>query len=917
MRTIDLNGAWKVEYDTQIQEVQIPCAVETIMENRDFYGPFLFRKSFLLEKINLENRYRLVFEGVSYYCEVFLNKQKIGEHEGIWDSFVIEAGQAVQIGENVLEVRVMKPDFDKNSPYFFRSVLFGFIPDIMLPFGGIWKGVSLEIREYGAFDRLVPVFSMENRAIELEAAFSMENDTIVQEAVFSREICGKEDGAIPLMKDDDTKQEYAEWSVEAVVENPDHSKSVVRMPCRNKMSVPVTDVKPWSPDQPNVYRCTVTLYYNDTACDTRVFTGGFRNIRIEDGEILLNGNPFYMRGALHWGCYTDRMLPAPTYDEVKEELLSLKELGFNTVKHCLYFPPAYYYELCDELGIVTWQELPLWLPFENEFLISRIYHQYPRMLDYFMRYPTVSIVSLGCELDATVPETALNDLYRMVKVREAQMILCDNSGSGECFDGVCGAKSDIYDYHFYSELPRFDALLHEFTAGYRKKKPWLFGEYNDADTFRPVTGTKYEDVWWTNPNEHKNLLRKVHKGFGSDQPVYRQKEILESYGVLGEIGGLEELSRRQMMDTRKYLLEMTRSFPEIKGYNITTIRDVPLTTSGIFDDEGNSKCEAGLMKRINGDVVIALQKDLGRIWKNGGDRFRDTDPFNYYAGSSVKGRLVVSNRSRRELEGFVRVRLENGDDLIWEQEESCRIERDKTAQLSQISIRLPDLKCPMRYTLEAEVSGEGFCYSNSWEVWSYPRVQNNHTVYLLDDSGSFSGIEYFFTVERIKDLRSLSKLSAGDILLTTRQDEELADRLPDGVHRIICVKGDGSIPVQNVPFYREGVKRIFPHPVTDRLKHKGYAALQFFGISTDRAFNKKEMENYAGSYKSLIRRYDARTYAVHDYLVEFQKDNRRILATTLQLDGGQGSQPADFASNPLAVWLLHCMLEYLRERVSK
>lgn len=914
MQTIDLNGAWSVEYDNRIQEIQIPCAVETIMENRDFYGPFLFRKCFLLGEISPVNTYRLVFEGVSYSCEVTLNGRKIGEHEGIWDSFAIEAAQAVQTGENVLEVRVMKPDFDKNSPYFFRSVLFGFIPDIMLPFGGIWKGVSLEVREYGAFDRLVPVFSMENRAIELEAAFSMENRGIEPEAAFDMENCAM---AKPCGMDaDDRRRESSDWSVETVVENPDRSKSVVRMPCRNKMRVPVTDVRPWSPDQPNVYRCTVTLYYKTVACDTRVFTGGFRDIRIEDGEILLNGNPFYMRGALHWGCYPDRMLPAPTYDEVKEELLSLKELGFNTVKHCLYFPPACYYELCDELGIVTWQELPLWLPFANECLISRIYRQYPKMLDDFMRYPTVCVVSLGCELDATVPETVLNDLYRLVKEREPQMILCDNSGSGECFDGVCGADSDIYDYHFYPELPRFDALLHEFTAGYRKKKPWLFGEYNDADTFRPVAGTKYEAVWWTNPSERKNLLRKVHKGFGSDQPVYRQREILESYGVSDEIGGLEELSRRQMMDTRKYLLEMTRSFPEIKGYNITTIRDVPLTTSGIFDGEGNSKCDARIMKRINGDVVIALQKDLGRIWEHGGDRFRNADPFNYYAGSSIKGRLVISNRSNRELEGFVRLRLRSGDRLILEQAESCRIRRNETAQLLQLAVRLPELVCPMLYTLEAEVSGDDFSYSNSWEVWSYPRVQNNQPLYLLDDSGSFSGIENFFTVERIKDMRDIRKLRAGDILLTTRQDEEVSDCLPKGVPMIVCVKGDGGIPVRYVPFYREGVKRIFPHPVTDRLKHKGYAALQFFGISTDRAFDKKEMESYAGTYKSLIRRYDARTYEVHDYLVEYQKNNRRILATTLQLDGGQGSQPADFASNPLAVWLLNGMLEYLRERVT-
>ena len=52
MQTIDLNGAWSVEYDSQAQEIQIPCAVETIMENKDFYGPFLCCKVFTLDKIS-------------------------------------------------------------------------------------------------------------------------------------------------------------------------------------------------------------------------------------------------------------------------------------------------------------------------------------------------------------------------------------------------------------------------------------------------------------------------------------------------------------------------------------------------------------------------------------------------------------------------------------------------------------------------------------------------------------------------------------------------------------------------------------------------------------------------------------------------------------------------------------------------
>src|SRR5262249_44069195 len=35
-------------------------------------------------------------------------------------------------------------------------------------------------------------------------------------------------------------------------------------------------------------------------------------------------------------------------------------LGFNLIKFCLWVPPLRYYELCDELGMLGWQEYPVW-----------------------------------------------------------------------------------------------------------------------------------------------------------------------------------------------------------------------------------------------------------------------------------------------------------------------------------------------------------------------------------------------------------------------------------------------------------------------------------------------------------------------------------------------------------------------------
>lgn len=883
-KRVDLNGSWHLQYQGSAKrEIRIPCAVEQAMENRDFYGPFIFTKRFEMESLPEKNRAAIRFEGVSYACSVFCNGEKVCEHEGIWDGFWADITQAVREGENLLEVEVRKPDFDKESPYFFRSVLFGFIPDVMLPFGGIWRDVTLYSFGETYLKKLVPEFSMAHQAVllHLEAA----------------DAPGVETEALSLR-------------IELTA--PDGKQLTFHKPYQEKVVLPVEEISCWSPETPNRYRGTLYLTKGESILDSQDFKGGFRNIKVEHGEIVLNGTPFYMRGVLHWGCYPEKMTPNPSYEEAKEELIKIKELGFNTVKHCLYFPPSYYYELCDELGIVTWQELPLWLPYPNEFLEDRIFNQYPKMLDCFLPYPGVSIVSIGCELDATISGHTLNLLYQMIKEREEQMVICDNSGSGECFEGDGKSVSDIYDYHFYAELYQLNGLIREFTNGSRKEKPWLFGEFNDFDTMRILKNSKKE--WWMEPDERKNLLRMVHKGFGSDQPIYRQQEIFRQYGIEEEAGKMVSSSTEQMQEVRKFILETTRSCPVIKGYNITTIRDVPITTAGILDDAVQSKVSKEFMKQINGQVTAAFQKGLSRIWESEADCFCNKDRYHYLEGEKLNGRLVLSNRSPKAVKGEAVLFLKKQGKVLASEKMSCFVEPLTVQELDETGITIPLCSVPCRYELELVLQTEDGDYKNRWDIWGYPQNRTKQRCYLWDNQDNWKGVESLFQITRIWDGAQLEDLLAGDILITTSFEQQVQKTAARGIQVICAVKGSGYLPTVEVPFYREGVTRIEPHPVLDRLCHKGYAGLQFFGIAGCRQFDKLELERVIGSYKSLIRRYDTRKFHAGEYLVEFPWEDGNVLATTLNFDGGKGEQPHNFSHNRLAVWMLHEMILYLGEK---
>lgn len=885
VQTIDLNGQWYISYEkVKRQKIQVPSAVESVLEDRSFTGPFVYEKCFKLEKKEEQAHYFIEFLGVSYFCQVYCNNKLITSHEGIWDAFEVDITQAVQEGENNLTVKVIKPDFNKESSYFFRSVLFGFIPDIMFPFGGIWKDVSLKIKGKNYFKKITTQFDTTSGSIVIESNLGKEktNETLVIKVL-----------------------------------HPQGKETEYNVAYKEKLDIKIEDIKIWSPLSPYLYKVTIALRTAGETLDCRRLKAGFRKIQLKDGEIILNDKPFFMRGILHWGCYPEKMRPYPSYEEVKKELLNIKKLGFNTIKHCLYFPPTYYYELCDELGIVTWQELPLWLPFENRHMLQRVYTQYPKMMDYFMIYPSVSLVSLGCELDATISSNTLNDLYKMVKDKDAQMIICDNSGSGECFEGVSHSSSDIYDYHFYAELYNLDHLIDEFTKSYREVKPWIFGEYNDSDTFRLVKDiktrikTEGEEAWWLNPDEKVNLLRQVHKGFGSDLPIYNQEKILEEYGITEEVDGIQDLSYRQMHSIRKHILERTRSYNQIKGYNITAIRDVPITTSGIFDDHMESKFEESMMKKINGDIVVAFNKDLTRIWDNGADRFLNKDLYNYFAGDILKGRLTLSNRSHKMIEGKYEIILKDADHVYFTFKEDCKKDKHKVEQLAQLAIKLPEVKKVTNCQLIVNITYLEGSYTNDWDIWIYPKVFTQAAIYLLDYTGGFVGIEKFFNVKRLKNIEALETLKEGEVLLTTILNKKIESYMEKGICIIGIQKGEGYVPLTYNPFYREGIKIIFEHKITNQLGHLGYAGMQFYGVGTDRYFDKLDLEKSIGTYKTLIRRYDARKFVAGDYLIEYEKDRGKMLLTTLNLDGGQGSQPYNFAYNCFAIWLLNRMVNYL------
>lgn len=164
-------------------------------------------------------------------------------------------------------------------------------------------------------------------------------------------------------------------------------------------SFPVPDPRLWSPEQPSLYRCSATL--RSAAGDSeQVCRFGLRWFEFEErGPFRLNGERLLLRGTHrhedHAGvgaALTDAMMAA--------EIAQMKAMGVNFLRLGHYQQSCRFLDLCDEHGILVWEEIP-WC---RGGLGGRAYRDQARrmltaLVEQHGNHPSVIVWGLGNELD--------------------------------------------------------------------------------------------------------------------------------------------------------------------------------------------------------------------------------------------------------------------------------------------------------------------------------------------------------------------------------------------------------------------------------------------------------------------------------------------------------------------------------------
>ncbi|MGE0481771.1 MAG: hypothetical protein AB7Q17_14995 [Phycisphaerae bacterium] len=188
-------------------------------------------------------------------------------------------------------------------------------------------------------------------------------------------------------------------------------------------------------------------------------------------QLLIDGRPTRIRGILHWGWYPELAQPWPSEEQMRREIRELQSLGFNLIKFCLWIPPPRYYELCDESGMLVWQEYPIWnAPVADPALRGH----FAEFFAHDGPYACVVLRSLTCENDRVDPVLG-KQLVDLAHEMIPGCLVIDNSGW--LFNERVG---DFHDEHVYlhnAQLPFYSQRLRG-----KQHKPLLWGESIVAST---------------------------------------------------------------------------------------------------------------------------------------------------------------------------------------------------------------------------------------------------------------------------------------------------------------------------------------------------------------------------------------------------------------------------------------------------
>ncbi len=377
--SINFNENWAFKKDAHRIPKKVPASWERVnlpltwnnIDGQDgggdyFRGECIYCKQLNKSDFPKSDRYRLEILAANSIAQVYVNGKLAAKHNGGYAAWIADLTEYLE-DENVIAIKV---DNSNNLAVYPQMADFTF-------YGGLYRGVNLicirspyfdRVSEFGPdqlFMNCIPDESYAAVGIRTNILGNLKGCTVIYEIKDMQ-------GNTVVQK---TQTEY-EQVIALELDNP----------CL------------WDGlENPYLYTLEVKILRRGTVIDSVSKRFGVRTFEIDPEEgFILNGRPYQLRGVSR---HQDRLGKgnALSPKDHLEDMDLICEMGANAIRLAHYQHDQYFYDLCDERGIIVWAEIPYISAHENAAWANSV-RQMGELIMQNSHHPSIAVWGLSNEI---------------------------------------------------------------------------------------------------------------------------------------------------------------------------------------------------------------------------------------------------------------------------------------------------------------------------------------------------------------------------------------------------------------------------------------------------------------------------------------------------------------------------------------
>lgn len=448
----NLNGEWDFAFDDEEKgelknyfrgfktekTINVPFTYQTAASGvgtKEMHEVMWYQKSFVPGEGLSGKRVLLCFNAVDYRADVWLNGERVGEHEGGYSAFSFDVSDLLKDGENLLVVKATDR-YDTAQPR--GKQYWEAQPNRCWYHGnsGIWQSVWLEEIGEAYIDYALITPDIDRSLIDM-----------------SFNVCGKSDAIKVTVF-------YKGEKVKEQTETTTGKRTNIAVKLKEPDSI--DECHYWTPWCPNLYDVTLELISGGKTVDRVETYFGMRKISVDGKYIRLNNSPLYQRLILDQGYWKDTDITPPSADALKRDIELCKEMGFNGARKHQKVEDPYYYYYADKLGFLVWGEMPSAYNFcldeieniQSQFAeeVKQLYN-HPSVIAYVPMNESWGVRKLVCDRRQ---KDFVRAMYYTAKALDGTRLVCGNDGWEQVED------TDFIGIHDYA--PTGDGFVEKYTG---------------------------------------------------------------------------------------------------------------------------------------------------------------------------------------------------------------------------------------------------------------------------------------------------------------------------------------------------------------------------------------------------------------------------------------------------------------------